>query len=592
LLHEELSRRGFDTWIDWEDIPPSSEWMQEIFSAIEKADTFIIILSPKSVKSKVCGIEVEHAIKNHKRIIPIVLSGVKDQDVVKELNSINWIYFNQPDNQFTESINKLLESIHTDLEWVKEHTRIQVRALEWELKNKDASLFLRGTDLVSAEKWQISGAEKNPGITRLQVDFIQQSRRHATNQLRLFLSLMVFALVAIALLTIWAFYQKSQVTIESNSRATAESMALVQRDEAVQQANIALSNLAVLQVERNNESSVVLNSLLSVEAYNAYKTAGALNLLVQTLEIEPRLLTVLYGHSIWVSTLSVNPITQQLVSGGGEGLAMLWDLGELKQSGINLVGHSGSILASAFSSDGHWLVTGDTNGEIFLWNIENNQLIDQFEVSFSGWIEQIVFVKSEMAIAIRSSENEFILLDLMNHQTEIVDFTGVDPKISKIQLSPNGDLVAVATCGENLEDETCLNPSISIWDLEKRDFVGDSLFGQTQRITAMTFSSDQSMVAAGSEDFRVVVWSMVDKAVTFTQIAAIDKDMIGEGEPVGIINLAFNSTGSLLAGTNGNFQDVRDKGYSPIIVWDLIEEEMIGAAIVGPESATHYIVFY
>jgi TIR domain len=34
-LHEALSRRGREAWVDWEDIRPTEEWMQPIYAAIK-----------------------------------------------------------------------------------------------------------------------------------------------------------------------------------------------------------------------------------------------------------------------------------------------------------------------------------------------------------------------------------------------------------------------------------------------------------------------------------------------------------------------------------------------------------------------------
>jgi TIR domain len=48
-LHEALSQRNREAWVDWEDIRPTEEFMQAIYGAIEGADTFIFVLTPDSV---------------------------------------------------------------------------------------------------------------------------------------------------------------------------------------------------------------------------------------------------------------------------------------------------------------------------------------------------------------------------------------------------------------------------------------------------------------------------------------------------------------------------------------------------------------
>ena len=76
LVHEALSKNGFETWIDWKDIPPSVDWLNEVYTAIEKSVTFLFIVSATSTSSDVCGRELEHARKNNKRIIPILIDDV------------------------------------------------------------------------------------------------------------------------------------------------------------------------------------------------------------------------------------------------------------------------------------------------------------------------------------------------------------------------------------------------------------------------------------------------------------------------------------------------------------------------------------
>ena len=47
-LHEALNARGRDTWVDWEDIPLTAEWWEEIKTGIEATDSFVFIISPDS----------------------------------------------------------------------------------------------------------------------------------------------------------------------------------------------------------------------------------------------------------------------------------------------------------------------------------------------------------------------------------------------------------------------------------------------------------------------------------------------------------------------------------------------------------------
>ena len=86
LLHTALKDNGFESWIDWQDIPPSTKWLQEVFTAIEEANSLIFILSSASARSDVCLKEIQHAIKNNKRIIPIVIGEINADEVHPSLS--------------------------------------------------------------------------------------------------------------------------------------------------------------------------------------------------------------------------------------------------------------------------------------------------------------------------------------------------------------------------------------------------------------------------------------------------------------------------------------------------------------------------
>ncbi len=79
-LHEALEQRQRDTWVDWEGIYPTEEWMVRIRAAIDAAQAFVFVISPDSVTSGVCGQEIDHAVSQNKRIIPIVSREVDAPD--------------------------------------------------------------------------------------------------------------------------------------------------------------------------------------------------------------------------------------------------------------------------------------------------------------------------------------------------------------------------------------------------------------------------------------------------------------------------------------------------------------------------------
>jgi hypothetical protein len=57
-LYEALAANGRQSWVDWEGIPPTAKWMDEVRSAVERAQAFLFVISPDSAASQVCTEEV------------------------------------------------------------------------------------------------------------------------------------------------------------------------------------------------------------------------------------------------------------------------------------------------------------------------------------------------------------------------------------------------------------------------------------------------------------------------------------------------------------------------------------------------------
>ena len=187
-LQEALEERGRGTWVDWEDIPLTAKWLEEVYSGIESANTFAFVISPDSLVSEFCRRELDHAVKNNKRLAPIWRRDVDDESVPPDLASHQYVYFRESDD-FEKSFESLMKALDTDLEWVREHTRLLTRAKEWdkkrqEKKGRDGSSLLRGKDLEAAEVWLGQAVEKKPKPTTLQGQYILASRQAATRSHR------------------------------------------------------------------------------------------------------------------------------------------------------------------------------------------------------------------------------------------------------------------------------------------------------------------------------------------------------------------------------------------------------------------------
>ena len=71
-LFSALESHQRDAWVDLENIPYSAAWWGEITQGIEGANAIIFVISHTSLTSQICNLEIQHARKRGKHIIPIV----------------------------------------------------------------------------------------------------------------------------------------------------------------------------------------------------------------------------------------------------------------------------------------------------------------------------------------------------------------------------------------------------------------------------------------------------------------------------------------------------------------------------------------
>lgn len=109
-LFNALKQNGIDCWLDKEDIPKASKWKQEILVGIQFCQNFVYAISPDSINSEYCDLELDHALALNKRIIPIV---VREPVIGARLAvaELNYIFF----DDFDQGLSSLLELLDSPL---------------------------------------------------------------------------------------------------------------------------------------------------------------------------------------------------------------------------------------------------------------------------------------------------------------------------------------------------------------------------------------------------------------------------------------------------------------------------------------------
>jgi WD40 repeat protein len=228
-LVEALQSRGKDIWVDVEGIRDAEVFPAALRRAVEGSDAFVFVISPDSVHSDFCEQEVDRAVELNKRVVPLALRAVPDEEIPDEIRVRNWIPAGD-DGEFDSSVDRLVKALDTDLDWEHQHTRLIVKALEWDQAGRDRNLLLRGSELTAAEQWLAAGAGKDPGPTELEREYLLAGRVAASRRQRMLVGISLgIAAISIALV-IFALISRSQAISARNTAkqqaATAKSRAL------------------------------------------------------------------------------------------------------------------------------------------------------------------------------------------------------------------------------------------------------------------------------------------------------------------------------------------------------------------------------
>jgi WD40 repeat protein len=412
-IHRALKLCKRDTWVDWQSIPLTADWWQEICKGIQNAHTFVFIVSPSSLASIVCHLEIAQARSLNKRIVPILrqdidfdevlLSLVKnrpndytlkligDREILalardnwRELQRPNWSYLRKNDD-FRNGFEKLIEAILADLPYIEAHTRLLTRAREWETKGHDTSLLLRGNDLEEAAHWLVSGAAKQPQPTELHGEYISTSRAAEQRRGRRLLGGVSTALAVtllLALLSFSLFRQSEDRRIESEQRGTAvaQQAGTATVAQGAAQSNAATATIALGQAEQRG--TAVANQVVIAQNNAATAIAAQATTARRAEEIES-IAWSSQARDLWNKGHGSTALTLALQASNIRipPIAVRQTLYNVAYSmGIRheIVPPYDVQKHMAFSpNDKHLLSYSKSKGG-FLWNIQNGELVTTF----------------------------------------------------------------------------------------------------------------------------------------------------------------------------------------------------------------------
>ena len=366
-LRDGLTARGHPCWVDWQGIRPTASWMDEVRAAIDAAPAFVFVASPASVDSEVCLEEIDHADKVRKRFLPIVRGEVDADGLPDPIASRHWISM-RPEDDFDQALGELVVALDTEPKWAAAHTRLLLRAAEWDRNGRDSSFALRGRDLATAERWLTEADErKDPQPARLHTEYIIASRRAATRSQRIRMAALGAGLLVTAALAVYATIQRSHADERAREARSRELAARALLNRASDPEVGLLYAVEAARIDQTPEAELAMRQLLPKSHATAVFSAG--------------------GAAIKNAVLSPNGRLAATVSEGG--VARIWDVrsGRVTQ---RLELGSGLATDVAFNQRGSELLTAAVRGSVTLWNVRSGTRVRVFQ-GLAGVVESAEF---------------------------------------------------------------------------------------------------------------------------------------------------------------------------------------------------------
>jgi hypothetical protein len=229
-ISDALMRAGFEVFLDRDDIAVGEDWRKRLEELIRQADKVVVLLSPDATSSIQVARDVETAAHYGKDIVPVLVRAVRAEQVPRDVAKLNFVFM-RDETEIDRGMPVLLRALATNMAWVREHTRVNDMAVQWNTE-RNVAFLLRGEALTAAERWLAAQPTSAPPVTSLQKEFIEASRKA---ELRRRGRIQLYAVAVAGFLALISILAAYQWTVAERARVVAERARVVaesQRSEA------------------------------------------------------------------------------------------------------------------------------------------------------------------------------------------------------------------------------------------------------------------------------------------------------------------------------------------------------------------------
>lgn len=322
--------------------------------------------------------------------------------------------------------------VEDDLENLRLGAELLKSATDWESTNRDPAYLLTGTRLARAEDWLDSGGDANAlqrAFIRASVELREQTeetereqaerelvlQRRSAQRLRMFVGVLMLALVVTAGLVLFAFSERDRA--DGNARLAAANAAAAEANAQRAEANLAQANSFALSALANRalgDGDSQLAVSLGVEAnLVASPPPPQSSLTLAEVAFAPGVRRVYASQGTTVNAVALSADERLVVAAGSEGVTVFdASSGEVVTS-LALTSSSG-ISALAISPDGTRIVTGSESGAIAIWDAATGASVFEFVRVHDRAVNSLSYSSDRAKLVSAGSDNRVVVWDVAN----------------------------------------------------------------------------------------------------------------------------------------------------------------------------------